>query len=513
MNTMNSTISAPTTEHGEVTARPFARDAIFGSTGEAVRVRASEGAAPRREELAAMLARQRAAFLRDGPPSLAERRAKLRKLRAALLARKGEFEAALNADFGHRSRHETAVMETLLLTWGIDYLHKHLPRFMRPERRHVALPMRMARARVEYQPLGVVGIMAPWNYPFSLALMPLATALAAGNRAMIKPSEITPATSELLITLITQTFSSDEVAVVTGDAAVGAAFAAQPFDYLFFTGSTAVGRAVMRAASGHLVPVTLELGGKSPVLVDRGQPLARVAADIAYGKLANAGQTCIAPDYVFLHETDLDRFVEAWGKAVVALYPEGPAHEDYTSIVNVRHYERLRGLLDDAREKGARVVETGRSPEDARARAHTLPPTLVFNVRDDMRIMQEEIFGPVLPIATYRDLDEAIAFVNARPRPLALYYFGSSATNRRRVLTRTTSGGVTINGTLMHYVQEDLPFGGVGPSGFGAYHGIDGFRAFSHQKAVFDVGRWNGGALLRPPFGRLTNFILTWMLR
>jgi coniferyl-aldehyde dehydrogenase len=269
----------------------------------------------------------------------------------------------------------------------------------------------------------------------------------------------------------------------------------------------------MRAASEHLVPVTLELGGKSPVLVDRGQPLARVAADIAYGKLANAGQTCIAPDYVFLHETDLDRFVEAWGKAVVALYPEGPAHEDYTSIVNVRHYERLRGLLDDAREKGARVVETGRSPEDARARAHTLPPTLVFNVRDDMRIMQEEIFGPVLPIATYRDLDEAIAFVNARPRPLALYYFGSSATNRRRVLTRTTSGGVTINGTLMHYVQDDLPFGGVGASGFGAYHGIEGFRAFSHQRSVFDVGHWNGGALLRPPFGRLTNIILQWMLR
>jgi coniferyl-aldehyde dehydrogenase len=460
-----------------------------------------------------LLARQRAAFLRDGPPSLAERRANLKKLRAAVLARQGDLEAALDADFGHRSRHETAIMELLPLTWGIDYLHKNLRRFMRPERRHVALPMRLARMYVEHQPLGVIGIVAPWNYPFSLALMPLATALAAGNRAMIKPSELTPATSGVMAALVAETFSEDEVAVVTGDASIGAAFAALPFDHLFFTGSTAVGRAVMRAASENLVPVTLELGGKSPVLVDRRQPLERVAAEIAYGKLANAGQTCIAPDYVLLPEGDVDGFVEAWGKAVAALYPEGPASEDYTSIVNVRHYDRLRGLLDDAQAKGARIIATGPSPEQAKARARTLPPTLVLNVDDGMRIMQEEIFGPLLPVVTYRDLDDAIAFVNARPRPLALYYFGSSAANRTRVLTRTISGGVTINGTLLHYVQDDLPFGGVGQSGLGAYHGIEGFRTFSHQKAVFDQGRWNGSALLRPPFGRLTHIILTWMLR
>ncbi len=465
------------------------------------------------ETLSTLLARQRAAFLQHGPPSLAERRTNLKKLRAALLARRADFEAALDADFGHRSRHETAIMEMLVVTWGLDYLHKNLRRFMRRERRHVALPMRFARSYVEYQPLGVVGIVAPWNYPFSLALMPLATALAAGNRALIKPSELTPATSELLAAMLADTFSEDEVAVVTGDAAVGAAFAALPFDHLFFTGSTNVGRAVMRAASEHLVPVTLELGGKSPVLVDRGQPLARVATDIAYGKLANAGQTCVAPDYLLLPESDLDAFVEAWGNAVAALYPEGPASADYTSIVNVRHYERLRALLDDARAKGAQVIETGPSPEQAARRPHTLLPTLVLDVHDDMRIMQEEIFGPVLPIVTYRDLTEAIGFVNARPRPLALYYFGSSATNRRQVLTRTTSGGVTINGTLLHYPQDDLPFGGVGASGFGAYHGIEGFRAFSHPKAVFEVGRWNGGALLRPPFRRLTNFILSCMLR
>jgi coniferyl-aldehyde dehydrogenase len=498
---------------GAMTTQLLDANATLNAAGRVVRQPTHETAGTRAEALSGMLARQRAAFLQHGPPSLAERRSSLKKLHAPLLARRADFEAALDADFGHRSRHETAIMEMLVVTWGLDYLHKNLRRFMRRERRHVALPMRLARAYVEYQPLGVVGIVAPWNYPFSLALMPLATALAAGNRAMIKPSELTPATSDLLVSLIAQTFSEDEVAVVTGDAAIGAAFAALPLDHLFFTGSTAVGRAVMRAASEQLVPVTLELGGKSPVLVDRGQPLARVATDIAYGKLANAGQTCVAPDYVLLPEADVGAFVEAWGKAVATLYPEGPVSPDYTSILNVRHYERLRGLLDDARAKGARVIETGPSPEQATRRPHTLPPTLVLNVHDGMRIMQEEIFGPVLPIVTYRDLDDAIAFVNARLRPLGLYYFGSSAPNRRQVLMRTTSGGVTINGTLLHYVQDDLPFGGVGASGFGAYHGIEGFRAFSHQKAVFDVGRWNGGVLLRPPFGRLTNIILAWMLR
>lgn len=485
-------------------------------TLEEVRVSArprDESPSSPEEGLAKLLARQRAAFLRDGPPSLAERRAKLKKLRAALLARRRDLEAAVDADFGHRSRHETAIMEMLALKWGIDYLHRNLRRFLRRERRRVALPMRLARAWVEHQPLGVVGIVSPWNYPFSLALMPLATALAAGNRAMIKPSELTPATSAAITALVGETFPEEEVAVVTGDAAVGAAFAALPFDHLFFTGSTAVGRAVMRAASEHLVPVTLELGGKSPVLVDRSQPLERVAAAVAYGKLANAGQTCVAPDYVLLPEGEVDAFVAAWEKAVAALYPEGPASRDYTSIVNARHYDRLRALLDDARAKGARIVETGPSPERARSRAHTLPPTLVLDVHDGMKVMQEEIFGPVLPIVTYAGLDDAIAFVNARPRPLALYWFGASAAHRNRVLARTTSGGVAIDGTILHYAQDDLPFGGVGPSGFGAYHGIEGFRTFSHQKAVFHPGRWNGSALLRPPFGRLTDAVLSWMLQ
>ena len=460
-----------------------------------------------------ILAAQRAAFLRDGPPTLGSRRADLKKLRTAILARRIEIEAALNADFGHRSRHETAIMDVMSVVLGIDYLHRNLRRFMRPIRRQVALPFWFGNARIEYQPLGVVGIVAPWNYPVSLALTPLATAIAAGNRAMIKPSEFTPATSSFLATMLADTFPDDQVAVVTGGATVGAAFSGLAFDHLLFTGSTAVGRAVMRAASENLVPVTLELGGKSPAIVQKGYSLDYAAAGIAYGKLANAGQTCIAPDYLMVHEDDVAPFVAAYDKAVASLYPNGPASDDYTSILNGRHYARLNELLGDARSKGARVVESGPKPSDANSRPHTLAPTIVLGATDEMRIMQEEIFGPVLPILTYRESEEVIAYVNARPRPLALYYFGENGEDRRKVLTRTTSGNVTINGTLMHYAQDDLPFGGVGPSGMGAYHGIEGFRAFSHAKGVFDQGRWNASKLLRAPFGQLADKILGLMLR
>jgi coniferyl-aldehyde dehydrogenase len=460
-----------------------------------------------------ILARQRATFLRDGPPSLSERRAELKKLRGAVLARRREIEDALNADFGHRSRHETAIMEIMTLVQAIDYLRRNLRRFMRPTRRRVALTMRFASARIEYQPLGVIGVMAPWNYPVSLALTPLATAIAAGNRAMIKPSEFTPATSDLLARMLAEIFPREQVAVVTGDALVGAAFSALPFDHLVFTGSTPVGRAVMKAASDNLTPVTLELGGKSPVIIAKGHPLDHAAAGVAFGKLSNGGQICIAPDYALVHEGEIEAFAVAYDKEVASLYPKGPASDDYTAIINDRHYARLIGLIDDARAKGARILEVGRKPGDAAERPHTLAPMIVFNAKDDMRIMREEIFGPVLPVLPYRDIDEAIAYVNARPRPLALYYFGNDREDRRNVLSRTTSGNVTINGTLMHYAQDDLPFGGVGPSGMGAYHGVEGFRALSHAKGVFEQGRWNGASLLRPPFGRVAETILNAMLR
>ncbi|MDT4830848.1 Coniferyl aldehyde dehydrogenase [compost metagenome] len=464
-------------------------------------------------DLNGLLARQRAAFLTEGPPSLAQRRSALLKLKAAILERQDEIKKALISDFGHRSPHETAIMEVMTLIHSINYQHRNLRRWMRPEKRSVPMHFQPARAWVAYQPLGVIGVMSPWNYPLSLALMPLATALAAGNRVMIKPSEFTPASSTLLKQLISDTFTPEQVAVVMGDASVGQAFSTLPFDHLVFTGSTEVGRSVMKAASENLVPVTLELGGKSPVIIEQGHSICHAATSIAHGKLANSGQICIAPDYVLVHQDALEPFVTEYDKAVRNLYPEGPTSDQYTSVINERHYNRLKALLGDARERGARVIEVGHKAHEAEQRPHTLAPSLVLGATGEMRILQEEIFGPVLPILSYQELDEAIAYVNARPRPLALYYFGGKGANLRKVLAQTVSGNVTVNNTLMHYAQEDLPFGGVGPSGIGAYHGKEGFKALSHAKGVFQQGRWNMSGVLRPPFGGIANLILKVMVR
>ncbi|MEI9899021.1 MAG: coniferyl aldehyde dehydrogenase [Hyphomicrobium sp.] len=458
-----------------------------------------------------ILARQRAAFLRDGPPTLSARKADLAKLKRAVRAHMDDFAKALDADFEGRSATETTILEGMALIQGINYLRRNLKGWMRPQNRRVEMHFRPARSRVVYQPLGVVGIMSPWNFPVGLALMPLATAIAAGNRAMIKPSEMTPATSDLLVRMLGEIFPEEQVAVVTGGPDVGAAFSSLPFDHLVFTGSTPVGKAVMKAASANLVPVTLELGGKSPVVIEKGFSLERVAASLAFGKLANGGQVCIAPDYALVPEDEADAFVAAYDKAVRKRYPEGPASADYTSIINERHYGRLSALLDEARAKGARVVEVGVSPEAARTRPHTIAPTIVLKATSDMAVMKDEIFGPVLPVVTYRTIDDAIAYVNAGPRPLALYYFGSNGSDRRQVLARTTSGNVTINDTLLHYAQDDLPFGGVGGSGMGAYHGVEGFKSLSHAKGIFEQARWNMTGALRPPFGLLTRLV-TWYL-
>ncbi|MFT3905679.1 MAG: coniferyl aldehyde dehydrogenase [Steroidobacteraceae bacterium] len=464
-------------------------------------------------DLRGLLERQRSAFQQQGPPSLAQRRADLNKLRAAVFANRVAIAAAIEQDFGQRSRHETAILEIYPLTQGIRYLDRNLRRFMQPERRHVGLLLRAGRARVEYQPLGVVGIVAPWNYPLSLALMPLATAIAAGNRALLKLSEWTPATSHLIARMLGDLFPHEQVAVVTGDAAVGAAFCALPLDHLLFTGSTAVGRSVAKAAAEQLVPVTLELGGKSPVVIERGYSMDRAATAVAYGKLANAGQTCIAPDYVLLHESDVESFVAAYDRAVRSLYPEGQSSKDYASIINARHYERLRALIEDARTRGARVVEVGAGSGTSPDGLRRFAPLILLDVTDDMAVVHEEIFGPILPVQTYRDIDDAIAYINARPRPLALYYFGAESVARHKVLTRTVSGNVTVNGTLLHYAQDDLPFGGVGASGMGAYHGMEGFRRLSHAKGIFEQGRCNAATLLRPPFGKLAEVFIRLMLR
>lgn len=460
-------------------------------------------------DMASLLERQRSAFLRDGPPDLAGRKRRLKRLRAAILAHRRDIRDAVSADFGHRSRHETDVLELTVVVQSIDYLSRNLRRFMRPERRHVALVYRSGRAWVEYQPKGVVGVMAPWNYPVSLTLIPLATALAAGNRAMLKPSELTPRTSAVIRDMLAEAFPPEQVATVLGGPDVGAAFSGLPFDHLLFTGSTQVGRKVMRAASDNLVPLTLELGGKSPVIVARGHVNSTTMGSIVFGKLSNAGQTCVAPDYALVHEDDLDAFVTLYDATVARFYPQGPTGADYTSIVSDRHHDRLKDLLEEARAKGARVIEAGVAPETAAHRPRTMAPTLVIGAGDDTAIMREEIFGPILPVRSYRTMEEVIDHVNERPRPLALYYFGPRDVDCETLLKRTTSGNVGINNTLIHVAQDDLPFGGIGPSGMGAYHGIEGFRTMSHAKGVFAQGRWNFPSLLRAPFGKLANLALS----
>ncbi|WP_010516415.1 coniferyl aldehyde dehydrogenase [Komagataeibacter oboediens] len=461
-------------------------------------------------EMHRILDRQRAAFLNAGPPDRKQRRTNLRRLKAGILKRRTEIVRALKTDFGQRSERESAIVELIPLVQSINYMIAHLGCWMKPQRRHVSAYFQCGRAWVVRQPVGVVGIIAPWNYPVSLALVPLATAIAAGNRAMLKPSEFTPATSAVIGQIVQAIFPPEQVSVVTGGGEVGAAFSALPFDHILFTGSTAVGKKVAEAAARNLTPVTLELGGKSPVVIAPGFSMQQVAERVAFGKLTNAGQTCVAPDYALVHEGDRDAFAAAYQDAVKKLHPGGYAGSpDYTAILNTHHYERLSGLVRDAEEHGAQVIRMGSDS----AASHVLAPVLILDVRPELAVMQEEIFGPILPVLTYRNLDEAIAFINARPRPLALYYFGDSRVERDRVLKNTISGNVTINGTLMHYVQDDLPFGGVGDSGIGAYHGKEGFMALTHARGVYRQGRFNAATLLQPPFGKLTDVITNLILR
>jgi coniferyl-aldehyde dehydrogenase len=420
------------------------------------------------------------------------------------------FVTAISADFGHRSAHETRLLELFPSLEAIRHNRSHFGGWMKPQRTAASIWFRPGRARVIPQPLGVVGIIVPWNYPLFLAISPLAAALAAGNRVMIKMSEFTPRTGELLAELVARHFAADEVSVVLGDAAVGADFARLPFDHLLFTGSTRVGHDIMRMAADNLTPVTLELGGKSPAIVGPDYSMEKAAERIMVGKLMNAGQTCIAPDYVLVPAGREQAFVDAARAVVAKCYPVMATTADYTSIVNDRHYQRLQDYVTDAQARGARIEPLSTATADALRRK--LPPLALLNVDDGMRVMQDEIFGPLLPVLPYQDLDAAVAYVNQHPRPLALYCFENDSGRRDRVLNETVAGGVTINDTILHIAQENLPFGGVGPSGMGHYHGIEGFKTFSKQKAVFYQSRLNGMSLFNPPYGalfeRLTKFLI-----
>lgn len=454
-----------------------------------------------------LLDRQREAYLQEGVVSAATRKDRLERAIGLLQTHQQKLVDAMSADFGHRSEHQSLFTDIAGSVGPLRHAQANLASWMKPEKRKAGpFPLNLlgAKARVEYQPLGVVGVISPWNFPVNLTFTPLAGILAAGNRCMIKPSEYTPATSEVMAEVFSSAFDELEIAVVTGGPQSGADFSGLPFDHLLFTGATSIARHVMRAASDNLVPVTLELGGKSPVVVSRSADVQKTADAIMTGKMLNAGQICLAPDYVFVPEEKMDEFVDSAGKSVARMYPTLLENDDYTSVINQRHFDRLNGYIEEAKEKGAKVVELNPADEDFRQQPHyKIPPTLVIDPDDKLQVMQDEIFGPVLPIKGYSDVSETIDYVNHNPRPLGLYYFGSDDSEEQRVLTHTTSGGVTVNDVVMHVAQEDLPFGGVGPSGMGSYHGHDGFKTFSHAKAVFTQSKLNVAELagLRPPYG------------
>ncbi|MBV9331620.1 MAG: coniferyl aldehyde dehydrogenase, partial [Alphaproteobacteria bacterium] len=422
-----------------------------------------------------------------------------------LVDHKDAISESLREDFGHRSVHATLLTDVSGSISPLKHAKASLKSWMKPEKRKVSpriLGVLGASARVEFQPKGVVGVISPWNFPVNLTFTPLAGIFAAGNRAMIKPSEFTPRTSELMARMFRSAYDESEVAVFTGGPEVGSAFAGLAFDHLLFTGATSIAYHVMRAAAENLVPTTLELGGKSPVIVGRGADIDLAAKRVMMGKTLNAGQICLAPDYMLVPQEKARDFVAAAGQAIEKMFPTLKDNPDYTSVINQRHYDRLTGYLEDAKAKGAELIELNPAREDFRQQPfHKIPPTLVLNPTDDMQIMKDEIFGPLLPVKTYSAVDEAIGYVNEHPRPLGLYYFGADSAEQEKVLTRTTSGGVSINDVVMHVSMEDLPFGGIGPSGMGAYHGIDGFRTFSHAKAVFRQTGRDLTAMMRPPYG------------
>ena len=450
------------------------------------------------ETLNLALELQHAAYRAEPMPSLATRRERLARVLAMTRKYADELADTISRDFSHRSRHETLLADVATVEMAAKHASSHLGGWMRQRRMPTALHYLPASNRLIPQPLGVVGVIAPWNYPYQLAMSPAIAALAAGNRVMIKPSELTPETSALMARMVGEFFAPEEMQVITGDATVGRAFSALPFDHLFFTGSTAVGKLVAQAAAQHLTPVTLELGGKSPALVDASADIAQVAERLAFGKLLNAGQTCIAPDYILAPRALVQPLADALIAAVRRLYPSIAGNADYSAIATPRHLARLQGLLDDARAKGARLLPT----HDGGNEGRKLVPHLLLDVNEGMTVMQEEIFGPLLPILPYDSEQQALDYIKDHERPLALYWFGADSAARERVLAQTHAGGVTLNDCIWHIGQEDQPFGGVGASGQGAYHGIWGFNTFSKMKPVFNQPRFFAGTkLFYPPYG------------
>lgn len=444
---------------------------------------------------------QRKAFARNPMPSAHERIGHLKQLKKALIRHREPIIAAIHADYSCRAGDETLLGELLPSVEGLGFAIRRIRKWMKPDHRRAGMLFQPAKARILYQPKGVVGVIVPWNYPLYLLIGPLTGALAAGNRVMIKTSRRAPEIGKAVQKMIRRVFDEGHVAVLTGQEGLGSAFIEKPWDHLMFTGSTAVGREVMRAAADHLTPVTLELGGKSPAIIGPRMPMPDAAERIVFGKQFNVGQTCVAPDYVLCPQERVREFVEAFQNGVARMVPAMAANPQYTSMIDSRAHERLTSLLEDARARGARVLEVNPSHESFQG-TRKLPLYLLLDVTDDMQVMQEEIFGPVLPVIPYKGLEHAAAYVNSRPRPLALYFFDYQRENIAFILMHTHSGGALINDTLMHVAQDDLPFGGIGDSGMGSYHGREGFVTFSHAKGVMIRPKFNSASFINPPYGK-----------
>ncbi len=465
-------------------------------------------------ELNRILDTQRSAFKAEGPVALATRIDRIDRCIALLVDNQDAICQALNQDFGCRSKYATLMMDVMNSVGSLKYVKKHIKKWMKPEKRTPLVPLNFmgAKACVQYQPKGVIGIMTPWNVPVNMIFSPLADVLGAGNRAMIKPSEFTPHTADLMQQLFAQYFEESEVCVVSGGPEVGAAFSSLQLDHIIFTGATGIGRLVMKAAADNMVPVTLELGGKSPVVISEQVDINKAAESIITGKAMNGGQLCVSPDYCFVPQSKLEVFVRRCRDVIAEQFPTVQGNPDFTACINQRHFERVKAYIDEAREKGARIVplcpagEEFSSPEEHKIALH-----LIIDPDDDLACMQDEIFGAVLNIKTYHELDPVLDFINARERPLALYYFGNDKVEMQRVLDETISGGVSVNNVAMHVACDDLPFGGIGHSGTGNYRGFDGFRTFSHARSIYKEGWVNlaklGGTL--PPYGQKIDKMLS----
>ena len=456
-----------------------------------------------KQKMLKTLQHQRDSYIDEGFVSAETRIDRIDRAIDILVTHSEAISEAMNEDFGCRPRETNLMTDVTGSIECLKHSKKHLKKWMKTEKRPTMFPLNLlgGRSSITYQPKGVVGIIAPWNFPLGMVFEPLAGVLAAGNRAMIKPSEFTPATSSLITEIVSSAFDPSELSVFNGGPEVGQAFSTLPFDHLIFTGATSVARHIMAAAAENLVPVTLELGGKSPVIITRSADISEAVQRIMTGKMLNAGQVCIAPDYLMVPEEALEQVIDEAKNIVEQMYPTILANKDYTAMVNDRHYQRISKNLLDAEERGVRTVTINPADEDFSDNpTQKIAPTLVINPDDDALCMQDEIFGPILPIKTYENFEDTISYINAHPRPLAAYFFGKDKAEEQRFLTGTTSGGVSINDVMFHMLQKDIPFGGVGPSGMGSYHGIEGFKTFSHAKSVYRQPN-------RIPFAKLAGFM------